>query len=188
MEPVRGTSAPLDIIATSLRRERDRAGLSLTELARRAGVAKSTLSQLEAGQGNPSVETLWALCAALGIPFSQVVAPAAPSVRVVRAGEGPSVRSEQIDYTARLLASCPPNARRDIYVVTAEPGAPREAQAHVPGTLEHLIVSQGRLRTGPADCPEELATGDYIAFPGDVPHVYEAIDEPCWFVLVMEHV
>src|SRR5690242_11606233 len=60
------TSAPLAAIAAALRRERARAGLSLTELARRAGVAKSTLSQLESGLGNPSVETLWALGVALG--------------------------------------------------------------------------------------------------------------------------
>jgi len=49
--------APLDVIAASLRRHRARAGLSLTEVAKRAGVAKSTLSQLESGTGNPSVET-----------------------------------------------------------------------------------------------------------------------------------
>ena len=60
--------APLDVIAASLRRERHRAGLSLTEVARRAGIAKSTLSQLESGTGNPSVETLWAICVALDAP------------------------------------------------------------------------------------------------------------------------
>src|SRR5512146_3351275 len=87
--------APLDVIARALRRERTRAGLSLTELAKRAGIAKSTLSQLEAGTGNPSVETLWALGVALGVPFSRLVEPAAPPVRVVRAGAGPRVPSEQ---------------------------------------------------------------------------------------------
>lgn len=45
-------SQPIEIIAKGLARERQRAGLSLAEVARRAGVAKSTLSQLEAGQGN----------------------------------------------------------------------------------------------------------------------------------------
>ena len=88
MEPTRSATPPLAAIAAALRRERERAGLSLTELARRAGLAKSTLSQLEAGTGNPSVETLWALGVALGVPFSQLVEPPAPQVRVVRAGEG----------------------------------------------------------------------------------------------------
>ncbi len=62
--------APLEVIAASLRRERRRSGLSLTELARRAGIAKSTLSQLESGTGNPSLETLWAICVALDVPLT----------------------------------------------------------------------------------------------------------------------
>src|SRR5215218_6523302 len=107
--------APLDVIAFSLRRERERAGLSLSELAKRAGIAKSTLSQLESGVGNPSVETLWALGVALGVPFSRLVDPPRPSVRVVRVGDGPAMYSDQANYVATLLASCPPNARRDIY-------------------------------------------------------------------------
>src|SRR5262249_30305356 len=37
-----GAPALISLIAASIRRERDRAGLSLTELARRAGIAKST--------------------------------------------------------------------------------------------------------------------------------------------------
>src|SRR5690242_16144007 len=115
MEP--RTGAPLDVIAASLRRERSRAGLSLTELARRAGVAKSTLSQLEAGSGNPSVETLWALGVALDVPFSRLVEPAVPTVQVIRAGQGAALVSERSDYAVTLLSSCPPGARRDIYLV-----------------------------------------------------------------------
>ena len=64
------TRPPLDRIAASIRTERERAGLSLSELARNAGIAKSTLSQLESGAGNPSLETLWALSVALEVPFS----------------------------------------------------------------------------------------------------------------------
>jgi transcriptional regulator with XRE-family HTH domain len=182
------SSAPLDAIAGSLRRERDRIGLSLTELARRAGIAKSTLSQLESGTGNPSVETLWALGVALGVPFSRIVDPPTPVVQVVRAGQGPIVRSEQANFTGSLLASCPPGARRDIYVITLEPDAGRQAQPHIPGTVEHLIVSTGRVRTGPVGEPVELGPGDYIAFPGDIPHVYQALEPNTVAVLVMEHV
>src|SRR5580704_3630539 len=56
---------PLELIAASLRGGRRRTGLSLTEVARRAGIAKATLSQLQSGTGNPSLETLWAICVAL---------------------------------------------------------------------------------------------------------------------------
>src|SRR6476661_3473883 len=115
-------TAPLATIAASLRRERERAGLSLTEVARRAGVAKSTLSQLESGTGNPSVETLWALAVALGVPFSQLVDPPVPAVRVVRAGEGARIPAEHAPYAGTLLAAGHPHVRRDIYVIDQEPG------------------------------------------------------------------
>src|SRR5687768_14321418 len=99
-------------IAGALRREREKAGISLTELARRAGIAKSTLSQLEAGSGNPSVETLWSLGVALGVPFSRLVEPPTPAVRVIRAGDAPGVRSEQADFTGILLSVGSRHARR----------------------------------------------------------------------------
>src|ERR1017187_4312705 len=97
--------APLEVIAASLRRERRQTGLSLTEVARRAGIAKSTLSQLESGTGNPSLETLWALGLALGVPLSRLVDPPSHGIRVIRAGEGPVMHAEHADYDAAMLAS-----------------------------------------------------------------------------------
>ena len=175
------------LIAASLRRERARAGLSLTELARRAGIAKSTLSQLESGTGNPSVETLWALAVTLGVPFSRLVDPPRPDVRVIRAGEGPVLHAERSDYAATMLASRPPGARWDIYRVQAQPGAPRVSQSHLPGTLEHLVLSTGRVLAGPVDEAVELGPGDYIVYPGDVPHVFRALEADTAGVMVIEN-
>jgi transcriptional regulator with XRE-family HTH domain len=176
------------LIAASIRRERQRAGLSLTELARRAGIAKSTLSQLESGAGNPSVETLWALGVALGVPFSRLVDPPRPDVRVIRAGEGPVTYSERASYAATLLASCPPNAWRDIYRVQAQPGEPRISEPHMPGTVEHLVLSTGRALAGPAGEPVELRPGDYVAYPGDVPHIFNGLEPDTTAVIVSEHI
>jgi transcriptional regulator with XRE-family HTH domain len=180
--------APLDVIAFSLRRERERAGLSLSELAKRAGIAKSTLSQLESASGNPSVETLWALGVALDVPFSRLVEPARPKVQIIRAGEGPAVYSERADYVATLLASCPPSARRDIYLITAEPGSARESEPHMPGVVEHVVLCAGRARIGLTDDPVEVGPGDYVAYPGDLPHVFEALEPGTFSVMVSEHV
>jgi transcriptional regulator with XRE-family HTH domain len=180
-------ASPVATIAAALRRERERAGISLTELARRAGIAKSTLSQLEAGTGNPSVETVWALGVALDVPFSRLVEAPVPAVRVIRAGSGNGIRSEQADFTSTLLAAGSTHVRRDIYLLELEPGAVRDAEAHIPGSVEHLVVGTGRLRTGPASAPVELEPGDYAAFPGDVPHRYEALAPGTFVVMIMEH-
>jgi transcriptional regulator with XRE-family HTH domain len=178
----------ISVIAASLQRERRRAGLSLAEVARRAGIAKSTLSQLESGTGNPSVETLWALCVTLDVPFAQLVEPPKPRVQVIRADEGPVFAAEHADYVAKVLSACPPNARRDLYLITAQPGAPRESEPHRAGTFEHVVLSRGRALVGLIDDPVEIHPGDYIGYPGDVPHIFKAMEPDTAAVLVSEHI
>ncbi|MCC9305800.1 XRE family transcriptional regulator [Kitasatospora sp. RB6PN24] len=182
------TVAPMQVISAALRRERRRADLTLSEVARRAGVSKSTLSQLESGVGNPSLETLWALCNALGIPFSRLIDLPTRRVRVVRAGEGPAVLASESSYQAALLAACPPAARRDIYTIAAEPGSQRTSDPHLAGAVEHVVVCRGRALVGIADEPHELLPGDYTAYPADVPHVFRALEPGTWAVLLLENV
>ncbi|MBF6211950.1 helix-turn-helix transcriptional regulator [Nocardia puris] len=180
-------ATPQAAIAASLRRERARAGLSLSEVAGRAGIAKSTLSQLESGSGNPSLETLWALCVALDMPFSSLLEPPRPTVQIIRAGEGPVVAAERAEYQATLLAAGPANTRRDLFRITAEPGHARESDPHIPGVIEHVLLGAGRALVGPTGAPAELSPGDYIAYPGDAPHVFEALEPGTWATLVIEY-
>ena len=87
-------------IARTLRREREASGLSVSELARRAGVSKATVSQLEGGSGNPSVETLWALGVALGVPFAVLVDQQANAPTLLRADDRAGVPSSAAAYRA----------------------------------------------------------------------------------------
>jgi quercetin dioxygenase-like cupin family protein len=45
-------------------------------------------------------------------------------------------------------------------------------EPHQAGTLHHLYIITGKLRTGPASEPVDLAAGDFVRFPCDVPHRY----------------
>lgn len=173
-------------IARTLRRERESAGLSVSELARRAGVSKATVSQLENGAGNPSVETLWALGVALGVPFAVLVDEQTSAPTLVRAADHASVPSAAAAYTATLLSASPPSARRDVYLIRAEPGEPRRSDPHHPGTTEHVILLSGRAAIGPADAAVELAPGDYLSYAGDAPHVFEAREPGTSAVLISE--
>src|SRR6476661_247151 len=89
-------------IAANVRRLRTARGLSAAGLAREAGVARATLAELEAGRGNPTIETLYGLARVLGITFADLLVTAdARPVHVVRADEGPRVPGAVVQ--ARLL-------------------------------------------------------------------------------------
>lgn len=179
-------ASPAAVVAAGLRRERNRAGITLTELARRAGIGKSTLSELESGTGNPSLETLWALADALDMPVSSLLDLPRTPVRLIRADEGPTVIADTAYYSATLLSTVPLSGRRDLYRILAEPGEPRHSDPHLPGLVEHVVLSSGRALVGLASNPETLRPGDYLSYPGDQPHIFQALTPHTTAVLIQE--
>ena len=173
-------------IARTLRREREARGLSVSELARQAGVSKATVSQLENGSGNPSVETLWALGVALDVPFAVLVDQQANAPTLIRADDLSGVPSAAAAYSASLLSASPPGARRDLYLIQAEPGEPRRSAPHHAGTTEHVILISGQAQIGPVGDAVLLNPGDYLSYPGDTPHVFEATEPGTSAVLISE--
>lgn len=178
--------SPSQQIAAALKRERLRAGLTLSEVARRAGIGKSTMSGLETGSGNPSLETMWALAAALDIPLARLLDPPPHEVALQHVGDMPSLPSTTANYVATLISPSPTNARRDVYFIQAEPGEPRESQPHPQGTIEHVILGRGAARIEVLGKSYDLSVGDYLTHPGDQPHRFTALAPGTNAVFVVE--
>ncbi len=157
-------------MAKTLNLKHLRNDMSVLELSRRSNVARNTIAALEAGEGNPTLDTLYALADALGVPLSALLEPPPTGPHVVRAGEGAHVAGAALD--ANLLERRP---GCEIYAIRFHPGAARHAQPHPFGVEEHLHIHRGRVRVGPVDAPVELGPGDYARFSGAVPHIYEAL-------------
>jgi XRE family aerobic/anaerobic benzoate catabolism transcriptional regulator len=76
-------------LGATVRRLRQRAGLTQQELARRSRVSARFLAQLEAGRANISIRRLTALASALSLPASELLAEAEAAARAPE--PGPSV-------------------------------------------------------------------------------------------------
>lgn len=185
--PPADAEALVSSVAANVRTLRERAGLNLSELAQAAGVAKSTVSQLESGRANPNIETLWAVARALGVPFGRLIETPAPDVRVIRAGDGVPIQAVSSPYQARMLLSQARRGTFEAYMLEFEPGPGRTDRGHIAGTVEHVLVLQGRLRAGPAGAGVDLGPGDLATFPGDAPHEYEALEPGTRAVLLMDY-
>lgn len=173
------------VLAGNLRALREQAGLSLSELARRSDIAKGTLSQLETGTGNPTIETVFSLSNALGVPVSSLLTERAdPDVVLVRSAGLDVLSSSAVDLRMlrRLDAT---DAVFELYDQRVRPGEVQSSTGH-PGR-EHVIVISGQLRVGPPDAPYELGPGDYVCFPAQGPHIYETVGGPVASVLILEY-
>lgn len=160
-----------------------RGDVSVLELARRSGVARNTITALERGDGNPTLDTLYALADALGVPLAALLERAPASV-VVRAGEGVHVEGAALD--AHLLDRFErPGVFGELYAIRFHVGEVRSAPPHPFGVEERLHVHHGRVRVGPADAVVELGPGDYASYSGSVPHVYEALEEASGTLLIL---
>jgi transcriptional regulator with XRE-family HTH domain len=161
------------VVGINLRRLRAEQSLSLSDLARSSGVAKATLSALEGGRGNPTLETLSALAAALQIPMGDIITTADPApVTVVRNDEGTNIPGVTNDL--RLIARFTPGGTVEVYEAQWPKRSTRNAGGHGPGTREHVFVTRGGLKVGPLGREVGLAGGDYATFAADEPHLYEA--------------
>jgi transcriptional regulator with XRE-family HTH domain len=168
------------VVARNVRLLREQRGLSLAELARQAGLAKQTLSNLEQGTGNPTVDTLFSIAAALGVPVTRLVAER-EQVMTVQRGDDVTWHRHG-GYVSRSLDHIYGSGVIENYIVRIGgdaqdgEGAGKPTEPHPVGTLEHLYVISGRVRVGPADTPVELSAGDFVRYPGDRPHVYQSLD------------
>lgn len=152
-------------------------GLSLGALARAAGLSTTIVSRIEGGAGNPSMETLWRLSRALGVPLGQLLAEEeTPSVRRIDARSGEAMHADS-GMTGWLVHAKSELHRSEAYWCDVPAGTDQTSVAHLPGSEEVLICLAGRMLVGPAGREEELGPGDALWFAADVTHRYVAFED-----------
>jgi transcriptional regulator with XRE-family HTH domain len=163
-------------LAANLRRLRIARHLSMSELARATTMSKATLSSIENGRANPTIETLAALSGALRVQLGELLEELpAGDVHVVRASAS---EFESRDGIPRRSLEEIAGAGIEVAEISLPPRERREVQSKPKGTRAHVYVLEGTLLAGPVERVSELGAGDYASFPADVPHVYETQRRP----------
>ncbi|WP_329565129.1 helix-turn-helix domain-containing protein [Kitasatospora sp. NBC_01266] len=174
-----------EVLGANLKRVRTQRGLSISELARRSKIGKATLSQLESGTGNPTIETVFSLSRVLEVPISDLVdgRPTGP-LTVVRGAEVDVLRGEGVDLRPlrRIEAG---ESVFEIYDQQVRAGCRQDSLGHVGS--EHTVVQSGRLGVRVDGHEVELGPGDYVGFDAALPHSYTALDGPVHSVLLLHH-
>ena len=182
-------SQPLSPLASNLRMWRERRGVSVSALARDAGISKSTVSELERGNGNPSLDTLWALAKTLHVSLGSLFIGQSGrgEVELKRVIDAPVIAHDGDRFTAQLLASWRNNGEVEISVVTLAPNAKRDSRGNAPGVVERAICMDGLVEVGPDDATTLLEPGDMLTFRADQPHIYRSRGEGGRLLVVQQY-
>jgi transcriptional regulator with XRE-family HTH domain len=155
----------LDLIGPRLRSARRARGWTLDDLADRAGMSPSTLSRLESGKRQASLELLMPLTRQLGIRLDDLVRTEVPDPRVRR----PIVRRDGLV----IAPLAPEGSPIHTYKITYPPtGALPEPRIH--DGYEWLYVLSGRLRLRLGDQDLVLTRGEAAEFDTRTPHAMAA--------------
>ncbi len=174
-EAVAAGSDLTPVVGANLRRLRNQRGHSLEKLSKLSGVSRAMLGQIELGQSAPTINVLWKIASALGVPFSGLIsARQEGSVHVLRSGQAKLLTSHDGAFSSRALFPFDSPRRVEFYLLTLKPGAVEKADAHNPGTVENLVVAQGTVEIEADGRRELLEAGDAIVFEADVAHVYRS--------------
>lgn len=155
-----------------IKRRREQRGITAAELSRRAGIGKASLSSIEAGRGNPTIDTLYAIAFALRLPLTDLLAEEESAATVYQ----PSTPRLEGEVARELLLRVNAGQNTEIWRLRIPPYTAINGVPHAPGTVEHLLVASGALTAGTIEEPAHLNPGDFLAFRGDVPHNYETFE------------
>ncbi|RZT60646.1 XRE family transcriptional regulator [Microcella alkaliphila] len=166
----------LSPLANNLRMWRERRGMSASALAREAGLAKSTVSELERGNGNPSLDTLWALAKTLHVSLGALfMGPVGRSeVELKRLIDAPVIAHDGDKFVAQLMASWRNSGEVEVSIVSLAPNAKRSSRGNSLGVVERAVCLSGLVEVGPDESMTLLEPGDMITFHADQPHIYRA--------------
>jgi transcriptional regulator with XRE-family HTH domain len=161
------------ILGANLRRLRVRRGLSLERLARASGVSRAMLGQIELGQSTPTINVVWKIARALGVPFSALISHCArPRTALLRAERAKVLTSADGSFISRALFPFDEHRKVEFYELRLGPHGIERAEPHPAGTTENLVVSVGSLRLQVDAERFELEAGDAAYFEADVAHEY----------------
>lgn len=179
--------AALRTVAANVKAARARAGLSLDELGRRAGVSKGALVGLEKAQGNPNLATLVRLADTLGVSVSALMeGPAEGRVRIATAAHITPLWTSESGGEARLMLTTPGPAPVEVWRWRLEPGDDYPSHPHQAGVQETVSVVTGRMTLVVDGTEHPLEAGQTATFSGDAPHAYRgAGTAPCTLIMTV---
>jgi len=176
-------------LASNIRKWRERRRLSLSQLARDAEISKSTVSELERGHGNPSLDTLVAIARSLNLPLGVLFNEShiGSDVDIRRLADAPVIAHIDDVAITHLLSGWVARAEIELSVLTIAAGGRVDSDGDAPGSVRRVVCVEGVVEVGTPQRSDLLTQADLITFPGDQQHFLRAVNGAARVILLEQY-
>ncbi|MDR1126099.1 MAG: XRE family transcriptional regulator [Deltaproteobacteria bacterium] len=161
-------------IANNLKKLRKNRELSLGKLAELSGLSKALLGQIEKGNNNPTIQTIWKIAAGLKVSYTALIdAPSDENLLITRADA--LARSQTIpDSNCTIYCYYQTAGQRnfEVFGMRFEPGGGYVSPGHPEKSIEYLFIQEGTLKILLAGQVYILQAGDSLSFASSQEHEY----------------
>ncbi|MFS0781905.1 helix-turn-helix domain-containing protein [Bacillus sp. 1P06AnD] len=159
-------------VARNLRSIRLARHLSLDQLSQLTSVSKAMLSQIEKGQSNPTVTTLWKIANGLQVSFSTFLKEDdRPNTSLVELDTLEPAMDDEAHYLVYSIFPFDQEKRFELFTVDIHPGFTHHAQSH--SGIEYIMVRQGELTVTVGSESFTVTPNKVLQFSSASPHSYK---------------
>ena len=162
-------------VAKNIKRLREENKLSMDELAKLSGVSKSMLAQIERGDGNPTLSTLWKLSNGMKVPFDALTVRPKSPCEIVKTHEIQPLLEDNGKVKNYPIFPDDENRRFAVYYLELDTGSYWESEPHLKGTTEFITVFTGKIEIHADGQSFIVEKGESIRFKADIGHSYKNI-------------
>lgn len=160
------------VLAENLKALRASKKWSLDKVAELTGVSKTMLGQIERGESNPTLNTVWKIANGLKISFTALIHQPQPDTVVVTRNDIQSMQEDQGKYRVYPFFPFDESRRFEVYTVEIDRGGYLSADPHGEGTEEYITVFDGELTIRVNQEEYTIREGESIKFKADRDHAY----------------
>lgn len=162
------------IISDNLKRLRMERNLSLGQLAELSSVSKVMLSQIEKGDTNPTINTIWKIANGLKVPYTALMEQPEHITNIVKKAEIAVQNDVNGHYRLYCYYATSPQRDFEVFQVELDAGYSHTTIGHSEKSQEYIMVLEGELTFTVNDETFVLHPNDAISFTASNKHTYSS--------------
>lgn len=165
------------IIAINLKKLRTERNLTLGQLSKMSGISKAMLSDIEKGDSNPTINTIWKIANGLNVPYTKLMEGIENEATVVRKSEPVMQTGETEHYRIYCYYPSTPVRNFELFYAELDPHSSNATIGHSEKAQEYIYIIQGSLTLRTEAGDYTLGVGDSLVFDSSIGHTYENLQD-----------